>query len=151
MTDHQQEERNRDLVQRAYLDGMNRRDMAVIEEVFAPDYVCHFPDGQGDVRGRDAFVRTLDEFLAAFDHLVFSVEQLLADGDRVVLRWSATGRHTGDYAGLPPGRVVPATGRTVSFSATDIYRIAGDRIAEEWNTFDGYHVLLQLGALVPTG
>jgi steroid delta-isomerase-like uncharacterized protein len=138
---------NKEIVRRAYLDGMNHRDMVVIKDLFAPGYVCHFPAGQGEVRGREAFVQTLDAFLAAFDHLVFSVEDLLAEGDKVVLRWSAVGRHTGDYAGIPPTRIVPATGRTVDFSATDIYRVTDGQIAEEWNTFDGYHVLRQLGAL----
>jgi steroid delta-isomerase-like uncharacterized protein len=142
---------NEEIVRRAYLDGMNNRDMAVIEELFAPDYVCHFPAGQGEVKGREDFVQTLAAFLAAFDHLVFSVDDLLAEGDKVVLRWSAAGRHTGDYAGIPPTRVIPATGRAVSFSATDIYRVVDGRITEEWNTFDGYHVLLQMGALAVTG
>lgn len=138
---------NEDIVRRAYLEGMNHRDMAVIEEVFAPDYVCNFPAGQGEVRGLKAFVETLTDFLAAFDDLRFSVEESFGDGDRVALRWSAVGRHTGNYAGLPPTRVIPATGRTVRFSATDIYRVVDGRIVEEWNTFDGYHVLLQMGAL----
>jgi steroid delta-isomerase-like uncharacterized protein len=135
---------NKEIVPRAYLDGMNRRDMVVIKELFAPCYVCHFPAGQGEVTGREAFIETLSGFLAAFDDLTFSVEDVLAEGDRVVLRWSAVGRHAGDYAGLPPGRVIPATGRTVHFSATDIYRIEDGQIAEEWNTFDGYHVLAQM-------
>jgi steroid delta-isomerase-like uncharacterized protein len=138
------------IVQRAYLDGMNHRDMVVIKELFAPDYVCHFPAGQGEVRGREAFIETLSAFLGAFDHLVFTVDDVFSDGEKVVLRWSAVGRHTGDYAGIPPTRVIPATGRTVSFSATDIYRVADGQIAEEWNTFDGYHVLDQMDALTGT-
>lgn len=142
---------NEAIVRSAYLDGMNNRDMSVIEKLFAEDYVCHFPAGQGQVAGRGAFIETLSAFLGAFDGLVFSVEDQLAEGDKVVLRWSAQGRHTGDYAGIPPGRVIPATGRAISFGATDIYRLQDGQIAEEWNTFDGYHVLHQMGAFAPTG
>jgi predicted ester cyclase len=141
---------NEEIVRRAYLKGMNNRDMSIIRECFSPTYVCHFPAGQGYVQGIDPFVETLDAFLGAFDHLTFSVEESLAcGGDRVVLRWSAVGRHTGDYAGIAKTQVVPATGRTISMSATDVYRIEDGRIAEEWNTFDGYYVLAQMGALVP--
>jgi steroid delta-isomerase-like uncharacterized protein len=142
---------NKRVVQRAYLDGMNGKDPAVIEECFAADYVCHFPADQGEVRGIVDFKATLLDFLNAFDNLVFTVEQLLADGDRVVLRWSARGKHTGDYKGLPPTRVIPATGKEISMSATDIYRVVDGRIVEEWNTFDGYHVLHQMGALTIHG
>ena len=141
------EDENKRAVQRAYLDGMNGKDPAVIERIFAPDYVCHFPAGQGEVRGIENFKATLFDFLNAFDHLVFTVEQLLADGDRVVLRWSARGKHTGDYRGIPPTRVIPATGKDISMSATDIYRLVDGRIVEEWNTFDGYDVLHQMWAL----
>jgi steroid delta-isomerase-like uncharacterized protein len=141
------EDQNKRVVQRAYLDGMNCKDRAVIEEVFAPNYVCHFPADQGEVRGIADFTATLFDFLNAFDHLVFNVEQVLAEGDRVVLRWSAQGVHTGDYKGIPPTRVIPATGKDISMSATDIYRLVDGRIVEEWNTFDGYEVLHQMGAL----
>jgi predicted ester cyclase len=140
-------EENKALVRRAYLDGMNRKDMRVIRECFAPDYVNYFPAGQGEVRGIDDFTRVLGEFLDAFSELVFTVEDVLGDGEKVALRWSATGIHTGDYRGIPPTVVVPATGRPVSFGATDIYRVVGGRVVEEWNTLDGFDILRQLGAL----
>jgi predicted ester cyclase len=145
------EDANKQVVQRAYLEGMNGKNPAIIEECFAPDYVCHFPAGQGEVRGIKDFEATLFDFLNAFDHLVFTVEQLLADGDRVVLRWSAQGKHTGDYKGLTPTKVVPATGKEIFMDATDIYRLVDGRIVEEWNTFDGYYVLHQMGALTMNG
>ena len=78
------EDANKQVVQRAYLDGMNGKDPTVIEECFAADYVCHFPADQGEVMGDPAdFKATLFDFLNAFDHLIFTVEQLLDDGDRV--------------------------------------------------------------------
>ena len=144
------EEGNKAVVQRAYLEGMNRRDMSVIRECFSPDYINYFPAGQGQLQGIDDFVASLSEFLGAFSDLVFTVEQVLAEGDRVALRWSATGVHTGDYRGLPPTHVIAATGRPISFSATDIYQVVDGRIVAEWNTFDGYHVLHQMGVLERT-
>ncbi|GGK40190.1 hypothetical protein GCM10010124_36150 [Pilimelia terevasa] len=140
-------EENKAVVMRAYLDGMNRRDMGVIRECFAPDYVNHFPAGQGEVRGIEDFTRTLGEFLDAFDDLVFTVDDILGEGEKVTLRWSAVGVHTGEYRGIPPTTVIPPTGRTVSFSATDIYRVVGGRVVEEWNTLDGWDIMHQMGAV----
>src|SRR6478672_9861728 len=88
---------NTALVQRAYLDGMNTRDMSVIREVFAPSYVNYFPAGQGELHGIDEFVAALDEFIGSFSDLVFTVDDILGDGDKVALRWSAVGVHTGDH------------------------------------------------------
>ena len=56
--------------------------------------------------------------------------------------------HTEDYKGIPPTRVIPAaTGKEITMSATDIYRLVDGRIVEEWNTFDGYEVSHQMRAL----
>lgn len=140
-------EDNKAVVTRAYLRGMNPRDMNVIRETFSPDYVNYFPAGQGYLKGIDEFVVALSDFLGAFTDLTFTVEDIFGEGERVALRWSARGVHTGDYRGLPPTMVIAATGREISFGATDIYRVVDGRIVEEWNTFDGYDVMRQMGAL----
>jgi steroid delta-isomerase-like uncharacterized protein len=140
-------EETKAVVRRAYVDGMNRRDMAVIRQSFSADYVNHFPAGQGEVRGIDDFTRTLGDFLDAFTDLVFTIDDVLAEGERVALRWSARGIHTGNYRGIPPTVVIPATGREISFSATDIYRVVDGQIVEEWNTLDGFDIMRQMGAL----
>ncbi|GIE85808.1 ester cyclase [Actinoplanes regularis] len=138
-------EDNKAIVKRAYLEGLNRRDMSIIRECFAPNYVNYFPAGEGEVHGIDDFTTVLKQFLDAFTDLTFTVEDLFAEGDKVVLRWSARGIHTGDYRGIPPTTVVPATGREISFSATDIYHVSNGQIIEEWNTMDGWDILHQMG------
>lgn len=140
-------EDNKALVQRAYLDGMNKNDMRIIREVFAPDYVNYFPAGQGELHGIDEFVSALSSFIGAFSGLTFKVDDVLGEGDKVALRWSAVGVHTGDYAGIPPTTIVPATGRTISMSATDIYQVANGQVITEWNSLDGFDILRQMGAL----
>lgn len=140
-------EDNKAIVQRAYLEGMNKGDMSIIREVFAPDYVNYFPAGQGELHGIDEFVEALSSFIGAFTDLTFTVEDVLGEGDKVALRWSAVGVHTGDYAGIPPATIVPATGRTISMSATDIYQVANGQVITEWNSLDGFDVLRQMGAL----
>jgi predicted ester cyclase len=140
-------EENKAIVRRAYEEGMNRRDMRIIEEAFSPDYVNYFPAGQGEVRGIDEFKKVLWAFLTAFDDLTFTVEDILGEGDEVALRWSARGVHTGEYRGIPPTTIIPATGREISFSATDIYHVIGRKIVEEWNTLDGFDIMRQMGVL----
>lgn len=140
-------EDNKAVVRRAYLDGMNGHDMSVVRATFAPDYVNHFPAGQGLIRGLDNFVAALGDFLDAFSDLTFTIEDILGEGERVALRWSARGMHTGDYRGIPPTVVIPPTGREISFSATDIYRVVDGRIVEEWNSLDGFDIMRQMGVL----
>ena len=137
-------EENKTLVQHAYLDGMNTRDMSVIRKVFAPNYVNYFPAGQGELHGIDEFVEALDSFIGSFSDLVFTVEDVLGEGDKVALRWSAVGVHTGVYAGIPPTTIIPATGRTIAFSATDNYQVADGQVIAEWNSLDGFDIVRQM-------
>jgi predicted ester cyclase len=140
-------EENKAIVRRAYIDGMNTRDMGIIEEVFSPEYISHFP-GQPPTQGIEPIKAVLQSFFDAFPDIVFKIEDQLAEGDRVATRWSAQGTHQGEWRGFPPrAKGIPPTGRHVTFSATDIYLIAEGQIAEEWNTLEQLAVLEQIGAV----
>lgn len=140
-------EENKAIVARAYLEGMNPRDMEVIEEVFSPNYVSHFP-GQPPTPGIEPLKEVLQSFFDAFPDIVFTVEDQLAEGDKVATRWSARGTHQGDWRSFPPrSGVIPPTGREATFSANDIYIIADGQIVEEWNTLEQLAVLEQLGVM----
>jgi steroid delta-isomerase-like uncharacterized protein len=140
-------EENKAIVRRAYEVGMNNRDWSVIDEVFAEDYAVFYP-GAAPIRGREDAKKALSAFLTAFPDMKFVVVDQLAEGDRVTTRWRGDGTHSGPYAGFPvAGSVVPPSGRPVTFSATDIYRIANGQITEEWNTLDTAVILYQIGVL----
>lgn len=140
-------EENKALVRRAYLEGLNERNMDIIDEVFSRDYVSHFP-GQPSTRGLDPLKAVLNAFFDSFPDIVFSVEDQLAEGDRVALRWLAKGTHLGTWRGFPPrGAGVPPTGRPVVLHATDVYLIGDGKIIEEWNTLEQFAVLEQIGAV----
>jgi steroid delta-isomerase-like uncharacterized protein len=140
-------EENKAIVRRAYEVGMNHKDWNVIDEVFAKDYVVHYP-GVAPIRGREDAKKALLAFLTAFPDIQFVVEDQLAEGNKVTTRWTGKGTHSGPYAGFPEaGSVVPPTGRPITFNATDIYRIANGQIAEEWNTLDTTLILYQVGVL----
>ena len=74
----------------------------------------------------------------------FTVEDLIAESDRVVVRWTNVGTHVGDFAGIP------ATGRTFTIPGIDIYRVADGQLREHWHVIDQLGMLGQLG-LLPQG
>ena len=80
-------------------------------------------------------------YRTVFPDMTMTVEDIIADGDRVVVRWSARGTHGGDLAGFPP------TGRPVSVTGIGIHRFVGGRIVENWSQFDQMGMLQQIGAV----
>jgi predicted ester cyclase len=139
-------EDNKAIVIRAYLDGINPRNMNVLDEVFSPDYVSHFP-GEPPTLGIGPLKAVLASFFEAFPDLVFSIEDSLAEGDKVVIRWTAKGTHLGPWRGFPPrGEGIAPTGKQVTLGATDIYLIGDGKILEEWNTLDQLAVTEQVKA-----
>ncbi|HAP40834.1 MAG TPA: hypothetical protein DCQ94_13905 [Nitrospira sp.] len=143
-------EANKAVVRRAYLDGMNNRDLSIIDEVFASGYVVYYPDME-PIHGRDAAKEAIAAFLDAFPDIVFKIEDQIAEGNKVVTRWTAIGTHSGDFRGFPKkGTVIPATGRKVNFRATDIYLIEDGQIQVEWNTLENMELMHQLGMVSQT-
>jgi len=133
---------NKALVRRQYEQGLNRRDVKVMAECFTADYVHHMPMSPEPL-GLAAFEEMFTGFLAAFPDMQVTLEDVLAEGDRVAARTSFRGTHQGEFMGIPP------TGRQVAFAGNDIYRIVDGRIAEEWAQFDALGLMQQLGAVPP--
>lgn len=143
----QETQRNMALIRKVYEVGFTAGNIDIMDEAFAPNYVCHFP-GLPPIIGFAACKVAIGGFLTAFPAR-YTVEHVLGEGDRVVCRWSAVGTHEGPFTDLTdPGRVHPPTGRPVTFSATDIYRFENGKVAEEWNSIEEYGLLFQIGALV---
>jgi steroid delta-isomerase-like uncharacterized protein len=120
-----------------------RGDVRAADEVLAEDFIEHNPvPGQGP--GREGHKQVLKVWRAAFPDLRISVDDLLADGDRVGLRWTAHATHRGELMGTP------ATGRRVTLTGIEILRIVDGRIVERWSEFNNTEMLQQLGALPAT-
>jgi steroid delta-isomerase-like uncharacterized protein len=115
-------------------------DVDAADEVLAEDFIEHNPaPGQGT--GRGGHKQVIKLWRAAFPDLTIAVDDLLVEGDRVALRWTAHATHQGELMGMP------ATGRPVTLTGIDILRIVDGRIAERWGEFNGVEMLQQLGAL----
>lgn len=131
---------NKDLLRRTFEEVMNRRNMDFVDQVFASDFIGH--DTSGGTYGVADFKRSVTDVLAAFPDCHITIEDQLSDGDKVVTRWVASGRHQGEYMG------VPATGEYGSMMGISIDRVAGERIVESWEITDDAGMMRQLG-LIP--
>jgi steroid delta-isomerase-like uncharacterized protein len=114
--------------------------MAAMEELFAPDYVYHGPGVFGDM-DLAALKEMTPAFYAAFPDQHLAVEDLIAEGDKVVGRYTFRGTHQGEFMG------VPATGKVVTWTGIYISRIAGGKFVEDWESFDALGLMQQLGAI----
>ncbi len=120
----------------------NKRNLNVIDELAAEDYVGHMAGIPGPVHGPEALKRLFAGYLAALDTHV-TPEFLIAEGEMVVVRDTNWVKHTRPFQGIPP------TGKEVTITSTDIYRIVDGKIVEQWFEADLTGMLLQLG-LLPT-
>jgi steroid delta-isomerase-like uncharacterized protein len=130
---------NKAIVRRYYDEVLNGRRPDLLDELAATDHIEHDPlPGQGEgLEGFKRRVGTLVDALAS----VFDVEDLIAEGDRVVVRWTNTGTHVGEFFGAPP------TGRAFRMAGIDIHRISDGKLAEHWHVVDQFALMLQLGLL----
>jgi steroid delta-isomerase-like uncharacterized protein len=134
-----QPEENKEIVRRMIQEAQIGGNLAVIDELFAVDFVNHtnFP-GMPD--SRDGVKLVFGTLQAAFPDLDVSVRHMVAEGDDVVTRKTFTGTHGGDFFGLPP------TGRPVAFDVIDILRLRDGRITDHWNVVDMFGLMQQLTA-----
>jgi steroid delta-isomerase-like uncharacterized protein len=121
-------------------DVINKQDLSVLEKDISPNYVDHsaLPGFSPGLVGAKAMLSMIH---GAFPDLRATIEDSIAEGDKVVVRKSWNGTHEGEFMGIPP------TGKRVSFEGIVIWRIEGGQIAERWAAIDRLSLMEQLGAL----
>ncbi len=134
-------EENKDLARRSWEMLVNQQNRDAIDELYTADLVWHEPDQ--DVRGSEEAKQFLGMYLSAFPDVRVTVEDEIAEEDKVVTRWTIRGTHQGEIEEFGP-----PTGRQVEIKGITIHRIEGGKIAEEWERYDNLGVMQQLG-LVP--
>jgi steroid delta-isomerase-like uncharacterized protein len=136
-------EENKAVVLRQEEEIFTRGNLDAAEEIYAPGYVGHDPSNPEDVRGPEGAKQAAADYRRAFPDLRVTVEDLIAEGDKVVARLRFRGTHLGELEGIAPtGRRVDSTGIVVS-------RMEGGKIAEDWANFDDLGLMRQLGAIPP--
>ena len=137
-------EEHKAIVRRFVEEVQNRGDLAALDELCASDFVNHrAPPGVPPTREGLAQLTLL--FRRAFPDGRMAIEEMLAEGDRVVTRKTFRGTHRGELMGLP------ATGRRVEIGLIDIVRLDGGQVVEHWNAVDNLGMLQQLGAIPAPG
>lgn len=138
-------EQNKATVRRYYDEVFNQRKVDLVDELAVEDYVENNPfPGMGN--GRNDLKARVQAILGAFNPMSFKVEELVAEGEKVVARWTQTATHSGSFMGIPP------TGKEVTVAGIDIHLLRDGRMAEHWHVVDQFGLLQQLGAIpAPSG
>jgi steroid delta-isomerase-like uncharacterized protein len=138
--------RNKRLVEQFYDEVWARGNVDFAEEVFADDYVRNDLRPTQAAPGAAGQAQIAEAFREAFPDLQWRVDLLVAEGDLVAARWTASGTHTGTWGGRAP------TGRRAEFSGVNIFRFgAAGKVVEIWNHRDDLGLQEQLGAAVYAG
>ena len=134
---------NVELSRRWFEEVGNQRRLGIVDELLTPESVGHMEGA--DVVGREGFKRAHAEFVTAFPDLRIAIDGVIANGDDVVVRWTATGTHTGSGFGGTP------TGRVVSFRGMTWHRYRGGKLVEGWDNWDQTGLMTGCGMVKTRG
>jgi len=129
-------EENKTIVRRLF-EAFNKQDLALLDELIAPDYVDH----PRQLRGLESYKQHLTMFYKSFPDSHETIEDIIAEGDKVWIRVKGTGTHTGEYRGLAP------TGKKITWEAVDIWRIVDGKVVELWYAVVELDFYKQLGVI----
>ena len=136
-------EDNKQIVRR-YQEAGNANNLDAWDALVAPDLVSHNA-APGLPPGLEGGKMAHRATLAAFPDVHYHVEDVIAEGDRVVQRFTLHCTHKGEFMGLPP------TGREITLTGISIFRLQGGKIVEHWAVQDGLALMIQLGLFKPPG
>ena len=132
-------EQNKTLARRWFEDLFSRGDLDTANEILSADFVDHLP--REEERGIEDLKHYVSSYRTAFPDIQDTVEEIVAEGDKVVVRWRSRGTHQGEFMGVAP------TGREVAFTGMRLFCIAENKIAESWVNIDERGLQEQLGAV----
>lgn len=118
----------------------NRRKLEVLDEIVASDYVRHDPAFPIEARGPEGFKQYVVAMCTPFPDAQVSIENVIAEGEQVAIRWTFHGRHSGDFMGIA------ATGKELTLPGISIIRMKDGKIVEGWDAYDALGMIRQLGA-----
>ena len=133
-------EENKALARREMEEIFQKGNLDASEEIYAPGYVAYEPT-TGEIRGIEAAKQFAATYRKAFPDFQPTIEDQIAEGDKVVTRFRARGTHQGELDGIAP------TGNQIEVTGITIQRISDGRIAEEWINYDALGLMQQLGVI----
>jgi len=131
-------EQNKALVRRMIEELVNKGNFSLLDELVASDYAYYEPT-VGEIRGSNGYKSLVSMYRNAFPDVTLSINEQIAEGDKVVTHWTARGTHQGELMG------VPATGKQVTVQGVVISRIENGKLIQDFETYDVHGMMRQLG------
>jgi steroid delta-isomerase-like uncharacterized protein len=131
------------VVMRRFLEFINSASETLAQELISPDAVFHVPGRPEPMRGPAGYLAIIGMMRSGFPDIQWTLEEMVAEGDKVAARFIMRGTHRGTFFGVPP------TGKTIAVPAMNFYRLSGGQFVEEHGQPDLLGLLQQIGA-VPT-
>jgi len=134
-------EQNKSVARRFFLELHGANYLAAADEILDPNILVHGPGvPPGGIRpGSEGFKEMMGRFQTAFPDRRLTIEEMIAEGDKVMGRWTFSGTHTGPLGDIPP------SGKHVMWAGVSIIRIAAGRVVEDWAISDAFRVMQELG------
>jgi predicted ester cyclase len=132
---------NKAIILRSEAELWSKGNLQVADELYSPDFVCHFIDGI-EWKGLKGIKDAVSSHRESFPDWHESVDDIVAEGDKVVIRITSTGTQLGEFAGIAP------TGRKIRIDEIHIFRLAAGKVVEQWGMPDVHGLLDQLGSPV---
>jgi len=134
---------NKAIIRRLYEEVWNQRKLGVVDELLSASHALNDPDDPGSQVGPALYKQRVVELTTALPDLCFTIEDTVAEGEKVVACWTFSGTHQGEYRGIP------ATGKKISVEGITIHHIKNGKILDSYTRWDALGLMRQLGA-VPT-
>ena len=129
-------EKNKAIILSLY-EADNKKDLTILDEVISPDFF----DPSFQLRGPEGYKQFETDFFNGFPDWIETIEDVIAEGDKVWVRFTGTGTHKGEWRGLAP------TGKKVSFKGVQIWRIVDGKVVAKDSILDLLDALKQLGVI----
>jgi len=130
---------NKELLRNFYSEAFNKHNVDAVGQFIATNVVSH--SNPPEAQGLEGVKQLLSMYFAAFPDLKVTIEDMIAEGDKVVARFTMTGTHKGEFMGIA------ATGKKVTVTGIEILRIAEGKLVEHWEAFDELGMMQQLGTI----
>jgi predicted ester cyclase len=138
-------EQNKALFRRMVEQVFNQGNIGLVDELVPPEFIEREELPPGSPTGREGVKHLTKMFRGAFPDFKATIDDMIAEGDKIVVRMTWKGTHKGEFMGIPP------TGKSVSFGVIDIVRFAGDKFVEHWGIMDSMSLMQQLGVVPAPG
>ena len=134
---------NKAIVRRLYEEVWNKRRLDVVEELISPSHALNDPIVSGSQTGPELYKRRVVEFTASFPDLGFTIEDMIAEKGKVVVCWTISGTHKGEFTDIP------ATGKKVSLEGITIHHITNGKILDSYARWDALGLMRKLADVPP--